>query len=194
MGSPHPQPFPRSDGIGEGSSLHRCRFLSSRCQRLGRGMPGGGWEGVLPSQESFFQPSSCPVKWVSISQGLPLLCLRAPDEAENRQALWNQYDSTGQAEGLKEHSRMEGSPSTPPPCLSPEKPTRVSPSPLRGAGRGRKEGVWGRRSYCPQTPISSPLLSPQRGEKGGPGGMRGGNGKPAEALSIQPSGSQPPIV
>ena len=55
------------------------------CQRLGRGTPGGGWEGVLPSQESFFQPFPCPVKWVSISQGLPLLCLRGPDEAENRQ-------------------------------------------------------------------------------------------------------------
>ena len=38
------------------------------------------------------------MKWVSISQGLPLLCLRAPDEAENRQV-----------EGLKERSRMEGS-------------------------------------------------------------------------------------
>jgi hypothetical protein len=30
-----------------------------------------------------------------------------------------------QVEGLKERSRMEGSPSTPPPYLSPEKPTRV---------------------------------------------------------------------
>jgi hypothetical protein len=47
------------------------------------------------------------------------------NEAENRQALWNQYDSTGQVEGLQERSRMEESPSTPPPCLSPEKPTRV---------------------------------------------------------------------
>jgi hypothetical protein len=54
------------------------------------------------------------VKWVSISQGLPLLCLRAPDEAKNRQALWNRIDSTGQVEGLKERSRMEGGPSTSP--------------------------------------------------------------------------------
>jgi hypothetical protein len=111
---------------------HKCRFLSSRCQRLGRGTPGGDWEGVFPSQESFFQPFPCPVKWVSISQGLPLLCLRAPNEAENRQALWNQYDSTGQVEGLKERSRMEGSPSTPPPCLSPEKPTLVRSGSLPG--------------------------------------------------------------
>jgi hypothetical protein len=94
-------------------------------ERGGAGNAHRGWEGVLPSPESFFQPFPCPVKWVSISQGLPLLCLRASDEAENRQALWNQYDSTGQVEGLKERSRMEGSPSTPPPCLSPEKPTRI---------------------------------------------------------------------
>jgi hypothetical protein len=70
-----------SRGGLEGPLPHKCRLLSSRCQRLGRGTPGGGWEGVLPSPESFFQPFPCPVKWVSISQGLPLLCLRAPDEA-----------------------------------------------------------------------------------------------------------------
>jgi hypothetical protein len=33
---------------------------------------------------------------------------------------------TGQVEGLKEGSRGEGNPSTPPPCISPEKPTSVS--------------------------------------------------------------------
>ena len=47
-------PFPAEQG--------GLRFLSSRCQRLGRGTPGRGWEGVLPSQESFFQPFPCPVK------------------------------------------------------------------------------------------------------------------------------------
>jgi hypothetical protein len=31
----------------------------------------------------------------------------------------------GQEEGLKERSRKEGNPSTPPPCISPEKPTLV---------------------------------------------------------------------
>jgi hypothetical protein len=63
-----------------------------------------------------------------------MLCLRAPDESENRQVLWNQYDSTGQVEGLKERSRIEGSPSTPSPCLSPEKPTRVRRGEPRGSG------------------------------------------------------------
>jgi hypothetical protein len=130
-----PAPSPRRAAAAGRGPARKCRFLSSRCQRLGRGTPGGGWEGVLPSQESFFQPFPCPVKWVSISQGLPLLCLRAPDEAENRQALWNRIDSTGQVEGLKERSRMEKSPSTPPPCLSPEKPTRV-----RGKGEPRGSG------------------------------------------------------
>jgi hypothetical protein len=123
----------QGESRGQGMT-HKCRFLSSRCQRLGRGTPWEGWEGRTPSQESFFQPFPCPVKWVSISQGLPLLCLRAPDEAENRQALWNRIDSTGQVEGLKERSRMEGSPSTPPPCLSPEKPILVRQG-MRGGTR-----------------------------------------------------------
>ena len=81
--SPSPR---RAVAAGRGPA-HKCRFLSSKCQRLGRGTPEGGWEGVLPSPESFFQPFPCPVKWVSISQGLPLLCLRALDEAENRQKI-----------------------------------------------------------------------------------------------------------
>jgi hypothetical protein len=138
-----PLPALRSGG-GEGAggrgepltSVGFCHRDVNAWTEDARGRLGGG--PPLP-QKSFFQPFPCPVKWVSISQGLPLLCLRAPDEAENRQALWNQYDSTGQVKGLKERSRMEGSPSTPPPCLSPEKPTRV-----RGAGgRGEPRGSGG---------------------------------------------------
>jgi hypothetical protein len=120
VASPPPPPRAAQRQRG-GGRLTRVGFCHRGVNAWAEGRQGEVGRGVLPSQESFFQPFPCPVKWVSISQGLPLLCLRAPDEAENRRV-----------EGLKERSRMEGIPSTPPPCLSPEKPTRV---------RGRGEGV-----------------------------------------------------
>jgi hypothetical protein len=147
-----------------------------------------------PLSESLFQPFPCPVKWVSISQGLPLLCLRAPDEAENRQALWNRIDSTGQVESLKERSRMEESPSTPPhKCrFLPESPDIMISSDIT------RWGVWLPDGWMESAPVGFPLPPlippgpPSLPTTGREGGRDGGLGAAAKPPPPNPFFSPPP--
>jgi hypothetical protein len=168
--------------------IYRCKGVHARFVRKGTAVPCRDTAPLCPSSRRL-----SPVPAGEVRRGdpphnpfsafsLPLLCLRTPDEAENRQV-----------EGLKERSRMEGSPSTPPPCLSPEKPILVSgPLPAAAARRGERERRRGLGAAKPPPPNLSlfPPSIPAAGREGEPGGMRGGNRKPAGALSIQPSGSQ----
>ena len=70
----------------------------------------------------------------------------------------------------------------------------ISPGPpsLPAAGRegGKRVGFGGGGFAAAPKPHSLPAA----GREGGPGGMRGVNGKSPGASSIQPSGSQTPIV